>query len=132
MKVIIAGSRDFDNKKLLFAILDKELLTILHNPLYHIQKEMVIVSGNARGADRLGEEWAKSRNVKLEIMTADWNGPHGKAAGFIRNHAMVDVSTHAFFFWNGFSRGTKDCLEYALKKGLWVKVVHYLQVVNES
>jgi hypothetical protein len=116
MRIIVAGGREFLDWELLFSSLDKAFGGVLDR--------ITIISGNARGVDRLGDEWAKARGVKLEVYPADWD-KHGKAAGIIRNHAMGDIATHAFLFWDGISRGTKDMRDYALGKGLWVKVVKY-------
>jgi hypothetical protein len=116
MKVIVAGSRGFTDEALLFATLDKAFGGVLD--------KVTVISGTARGADQLGEKWAISRGVKLERYPADWDGL-GKKAGIVRNHAMGDISTHAILFWDGVSRGTVDMRDYALSKGLWVKVVRH-------
>ena len=54
-KVIIAGSRDFDDYNLLRNTMDKLLVN---------KTQVTIISGTARGADRLGEQYAQERGYK--------------------------------------------------------------------
>lgn len=69
---------------------------------------IVVISGNARGADRAGEEWARAGTHGLERFPADWNR-YGKAAGPRRNAEMALECTHAIGFRDdGESRGTDD------------------------
>jgi hypothetical protein len=116
VNVIVAGSRDFDDRELLFSVLDESFHRCLDR--------VTVVSGHARGADKLGEAWANSRGVKLEVKPADWD-THGKRAGPIRNAEMAEIGTHLVLFWDGASSGSRDMLDRAIKKGLWVKVVFY-------
>ena len=117
MKIIIAGTRTFDNKQLLFnsmnAIIEKF-------DLHYFE----VISGTAEGADKLGEEWGKEKHAIISRFPPDWN-KHGKAAGPIRNSQMADVADMCVVFWDGKSKGTKNMIETALSKGLFVKVVKY-------
>jgi hypothetical protein len=117
MKIIIAGTRNFNDKHLLFCQMDW-LVTKLTLQYFSV------VSGTAEGADKLGEEWAEERNVACERFPPDWN-KHGKAAGPIRNAQMADVADICVVFWDGKSKGTKNMIETALSKGLMVKVIKY-------
>lgn len=80
MRVLVFGGRDFNDKDLLFPILDK--------CLGQYGESLEIISGMARGADILAWEWAKCNNVKCHEFPADWN-KHKKAAGPIRNQQML-------------------------------------------
>lgn len=116
-RVIIAGCRNFSNYELL-----KEKCDYL---LQNQKKEnVVIVSGHASGADSLGERYAKERGFKLETYPADWKD-HGRAAGPIRNAQMANIANALIAFWDGKSRGTKNMIETATKRGLQVAVVRY-------
>lgn len=75
MKVIIAGSRSFNDYKLLCEKCD----AILSN-----QKDIEIVCGMARGADLLGKQYAESRGYPVKEFPADWDRLKN-AAGPIRN-----------------------------------------------
>ncbi len=74
-RVIIAGSRDFSDYVLL-----RQTMDIL---LSNIKEDITVVCGKARGADTLGEQYAKERGYAVAYFPADWD-KYGKAAGFIR------------------------------------------------
>lgn len=115
MKVIIAGSRNFN---------DYILLKNNCDILLSITKETIeIVSGGARGADTLGEKYAHENNLELKIFPADWS--IGKGAGFIRNKQMAEYADALIAFWDGESKGTKMMIDLAKKMNLKVKVVIY-------
>ena len=111
MRLIIAGGRDFDDVELMFDSL-----------LDYFPK--CVVSGTARGADRLGERWAVNHGVHVVQMPANWD-EDGKAAGYRRNERMARYATHLVAFWNGESRGTKHMIDIARREGLVVKIVRY-------
>lgn len=62
-KLIIAGGRDFNNYDGMSKCLDRLLKNINDN--------IEIVCGMARGADRLGERYAKEHGYKVIYMPAD-------------------------------------------------------------
>jgi len=115
MKVIIAGGRDFNNYETLKTVCDY----MLQN-----QTEIEIVSGGAKGADSLGEQYATEKGYKLSLFPADWD-KHGKSAGYIRNKEMADYSDALIAFWDGNSKGTNHMINLSKQKGLKVKVVKY-------
>lgn len=80
-KLIIAGGRDFNNYDGMSKCLDRLLKNINDN--------IEIVCGMARGADRLGERYAKEHGYKVIYMPADWD-LYGKSAGFKRNVQMAE------------------------------------------
>ena len=115
MKVIIAGGRTFQDFDLLCEKVDKILSR---------QDEIEIVSGTARGADKLGERYADERGYKIARFPADWSN-NGKAAGFIRNEDMARYSNALIAFWDGKSRGTKHMIDTAYMMGLKVRIIRY-------
>ena len=117
-RIIVAGGRDFNNYALVEEKLDHYLKFL--NP-----HKVIIVSGGARGADSLGERYAKENGYKLERYPADWNGPHGKSAGFVRNRQMAEVSNALIAFWDRKSNGTRHMVTTATKLGLKVRIVEY-------
>lgn len=68
MRVIVAGSRDFADYNFL-----RDKLDFL---LSRVNEDVTIISGCARGADSLGERYAKERGLTLLRMSADWQ-KHG-------------------------------------------------------
>lgn len=116
MKVIIAGGRDFKDYSLL-----KRVVNGLRKKL---DEDIVIISGAAAGADKLGERYASEYNIKVLQFPADWD-THGKAAGPIRNKQMAEAGDALIAFWDGESRGTKSMISLAKKHSLKIKVVRY-------
>ena len=118
MKVIVAGSRNFNDYVTLSKVLDMALDTIKD------KSKIVIVSGKAKGADSLGERYANDKGYKIKEFPADWDA-HGKSAGYIRNEEMAKYSDALIAFWDGTSRGTKHMVDLANKHKLQVRVVNF-------
>ena len=76
-----------------------------------------VLSGGAQGIDRAGEQWARMRGVKVERHPPDWVA-FGKAAGPIRNRAMVLLGDALICCWDGRSRGSRSILEAARARGI--------------
>lgn len=112
VRVIIAGSREFDNYQLLEQICD-ELLK---------GKEVNILCGMARGTDMLGFRYAKERGYKILKYFANWN-KYGMAAGPIRNKEMANNADMLVAFWDEKSKGTKNMINIAKRKNLKVIVI---------
>jgi len=79
MRVLVCGGRNFGDRHAVYSALDEIDTT---------KGISCIIEGDARGADRMGKDWARSRNIPLETYPADWD-KHGKAAGHIRNRQML-------------------------------------------
>lgn len=114
-KLIVAGTRTFNNKELLFQTLDDIRKTL---------KVTEIVSGCAKGADSLGELYAETRNIPIKKFPADWEH-HGRKAGPMRNRQMAEYGDALVIFWNGKSSGTRNMWQIAEYMGLDVMVVTY-------
>ena len=115
MKVIIAGGRDFNDYDLLCRKADKILSQ---------QSEIEIVSGAAKGADKLGERYALEHGYQIIRYIPDWNF-FGKSAGFIRNIDMAEHADALILFWNGKSNDSKHMLKIARDKGLKIRIMNY-------
>ena len=117
-RVIIAGTRSFN---------DYELLRDSCNNLLSEKQQthtVVVISGTARGADQMGERYARERGFQLRRFPADWE-QYGKSAGHIRNAKMADNADALIAFWDGESKGTKNMIDNARRKGLAVRVIQY-------
>jgi len=121
MKLIIAGGRDFDDYNLL-KIEVNNFASFAYNK--GVNSSLEVVCGMARGADSLGERFAKENNFPIKYFPANWN-LHGKSAGYIRNEEMAKYADHLIAFWNGKSKGTKHMIDLANKYKLCVKVINY-------
>lgn len=116
MRTIIAGSRGCTEMR--------HLLAALRSCRW---APSVVISGTARGADLLGEEWARAHDVPIERFPADWN-KYGKSAGYKRNEQMADAAQALIALWDGSSRGTKHMIDIAMRKGLSVCVHYYERI----
>jgi hypothetical protein len=115
MKVIIAGSRVFNDYKRLCSVCDY----MLQN-----QKEIEIVSGTALGADILGEKYAQEHGYEIKRFQAEWN-KFGKSAGYKRNEEMAKYADALIVFWNGSSKGTKHMINLAKQYNLKIKICRF-------
>ena len=115
MKIIIAGGRDFDNYDLLF----KRCNIILFNV-----SDIEIVSGKAKGADTLGEKYAKERNLHIKEFPANWK-LYGKKAGPLRNEEMAKYADALIAFWDSKSTGTANMINLAEQHNLLIRIIRY-------
>ena len=120
IKVIIAGTRDFNDYAFLKKNVDYFLQGINPN-----NEEIEIVSGNARGADKLGERYAKEHNLPVKLFPANWD-KYGKRAGYLRNQEMANYADMLIAFWDEKSKGTKHMIDIAKKQDLTVIVIGYV------
>ena len=114
-KVIIAGSRTFNDYDLLRQYADMKLSSVSQ------REEIEIVSGCARGADALGERYAAERGYPVKRFPADWQ-QHGRSAGYRRNQAMAQYADALIAFWDGQSRGTMHMIALAKEHSLMIGV----------
>ena len=117
MKVIIAGSRTFNNYSLL-----KEKLDFLFSKRNN--DEITIISGTANGADKLGERYANENSISIKRYPANWD-LYGKSAGYKRNIQMADNADALIVFWDGKSKGTNHMINIAKQKNLKIRVVNF-------
>lgn len=116
MKVLVCGSRDFNDYSKLCNEMDK--LPLDEN------QPITIISGTARGADKLGERYAEECGWGLERYPADWK-TQGKRAGFIRNAQMLREGKPDLVvaFRGPNSRGTQNMIDQATKAGIKVRII---------
>ncbi len=115
MKIIIAGSRNFNNYNLL-----KSKCNFYMKNINHVE----IINGMANGADKLGIHYASENNLPVNKFPADWY-KYGKRAAYIRNRKMAVYADALIAFWNGKSKGTKMMIELAKQYNLKVRIVYY-------
>lgn len=117
MNISVVGSRDFNNYQLLEYTLNK---------IIKDNKDIVIVSGGARGADTLAEQYADKNGFTKMVFLPDWE-KHGKRAGYLRNHYIIKHCDFCVCFWNGQSRGTAQDIELCDKYNKPCLIVKYLE-----
>lgn len=125
VKVIVAGTREFNN----FSMLERELMLYFKAHQLH-RSDVEIISGTAKGADKLGEAFAEKYGLKCTKFPADWD-KLGNSAGYIRNEEMAKYATGSkekgvlFAFWNGTSKGTKHMIDIAKKYHMNINVISF-------
>lgn len=128
IKVIIAGSRSFKDYKFLKLKLDS---------LLSEYSEVEIVSGECRGADKLGEQYGRTNSWTIKPFPAKWGdltatpckiktkntGQHYNClAGFNRNEQMAEYSDVLIAFRKNNSNGTSDMIARAKKHNLKIHI----------
>jgi hypothetical protein len=114
MKTIIAGSRNIKSYSTVLKAIKASGFEITE-----------VVSGGARGIDRLGEIWGVKNDLNVERFLAQWD-KYGKSAGYRRNVEMANYAEALIAIWDGESKGTKHMIDIATEKGLKV-FVHRLK-----
>ena len=129
-RLLICGGRHFNNYQLLDTVLE-DLIEDLDIDYSDIE----IVSGHCEGADMLGEKFAQNHNsINLKVFPANWR-LYGKSAGPIRNKEMINYISNfqnklVIAFVSPNSKGTRNTIELAKKKGIRVLEVPY--TIEES
>ena len=117
-KLIIAGGRDFTDA----LRLEEELLYLANGELEHYA--VSIITGMARGADKLAYEFAVRNNVVYYPFPADWDR-YGKSAGYRRNEEMANAAHGLLAFWDGKSRGTSHMIDTMSEMNKPVHIIRY-------
>jgi len=111
MKVLVCGSRHFQDYDLLKKTLDEHEIT-------------EIIHGGARGADTLSSNYSRGRNVPVRVWPANWE-VYGRRAGPIRNSQMLKEGQpeYVIAFRGPESRGTQNMIDQATKAGIPVRII---------
>ena len=111
--LLIAGSRNFEDREI-FDRVTEEIIDGDH-------QFTVIVEGGASGADTMAREYAQEHDMRHIEFKAEWK-KYGRAAGPKRNDEMIafikEKNGMALYFWDEESRGTKQCIDSARRKGI--------------
>ena len=118
--VLVVGSRTFTDYELMKSKLDKLLVN---------HSDIVVVSGGAKGADKLAEQYAKEKGYALKVFTAEWS-KFGNSAGYKRNedmHQYISQFTNrgVVAFWDNKSKGTAHSFELSKKYNNPLRVIKF-------
>lgn len=112
MKVLVCGGRDFEDEELLGRVLSR----------LDLKSSDTIIHGMARGADRMGGEYARTHSIPVLEFPALWN-TYGRRAGAIRNAQMlIEGQPNVVVAFPG-GRGTQNMINQARKVGVPVTVI---------
>ena len=115
-RIVIAGSRNFNDYEHLSKVIDDHLKK-------HNVDDVIFITGGCRGADMLGERYAKEHGFVCQRYSAQWSR-YGKAAGPMRNREMAKDCDTVICFWDQKSKGTRSMIEYAKQYGKLLHVEH--------
>ena len=118
MKILVCGSREFE--------FNYEFMWQMDNVIGD-NKDITIISGGARGADKLAENYAKLRNLKSIVVPAKWD-VYGRSAGYRRNIEMLnmlDTNDLVIAFQMNKSKGTQHTIDNAKMRGIKTIVFEY-------
>ena len=115
-RVVVAGCRNFNEYEKA-----KKYINICISKI-KTKYELIFLSGGCRGADSLGERYAKENGYKIERHPADWI-KFGKSAGPKRNREMAEAADFVICFWDNKSRGTKSMVEHTKKLNKPLKII---------
>jgi hypothetical protein len=113
MKVAVVGSRGFDDYVKLKQTLDG------------IPSVTLIISGGAKGADSLAEQWATEKGIETVIYKPDW-AKYGRGAGIVRNRIIIEDCDLCVAFWDGLSKGTKSSIDLCQKLNKQLIIIKYV------
>ena len=107
MKLLIAGSRS---------------ITDIDISPYIPEGTDCIITGGAKGIDRLAEIYADKMNISKIVMRPHYR-LYKRGAPIKRNEEMVEMCDQVLVFWDGVSQGTKHTIDYAKKIGKPIDVI---------
>lgn len=114
MRVLICGDRNWTDVGMIRSV----LLALSYRIAVEGNGPLVIIEGEAKGADRIAREQAEYHGIAVERYPADWKR-YGRGAGPIRNQQMLDEGKPdlviAFHDNLDHSKGTRDMVERARK-----------------
>jgi hypothetical protein len=115
-RVLVTGSRDWDDEGVIYGALDEVLLRCMY-----VGRAMHLIHGGAAGADSIAHNWAREAKVDRVVYEAQWreHGVYNPQAGLARNRLMVEAGADLClaFIRNG-SRGATHCANLAEEAGI--------------
>lgn len=112
-RILICGDRNWTDHLMIW------------DALIDAGSDVIVIEGEARGADSLAREAAEAMGFRVLPFPADWER-YGKAAGPIRNRRMLEEGRpdEVWAFHNdlGHSKGTANMIAQARKAGVPVKM----------
>lgn len=112
MYVLICGDRHWSDH----AMIEAELSTLAEGS--------IIIQGGAPGADDIADTVARALSLGSISYRADWDR-YGRRAGPIRNREMLDTNPQEVWAFHDdieHSKGTRDCVKEAKRRGIPVRV----------
>jgi hypothetical protein len=116
MRILVCGDRFWWDEKKMQEVFDD---------IVYDYENVTIIEGEAKGADLMARKLALECGLDVEGYPANWN-KHKKAAGAIRNRKMLDQRIDKVIAFHSDienSKGTKDCITEAKRRGIPVTLI---------
>jgi len=88
-----------------------------------------IISGGAKGADRLAAKYAAEKMLPLIEYLPDYK-TFGSFAPLMRNQQIIMEADYVVCLWNGFSKGTASVIRLCMKLHKPCKVIPFTPAEN--
>ncbi len=126
-RVLVCGGRDYGTRVTEegYTVINTDEVSYLNTILDSLKTEftdLVIIQGEARGADTLAKDWALRNKVMTLSFPANWK-QYGKSAGYRRNTQMLEEGKPDMVIAFPGGRGTKMMCEIAETAGITVRRV---------
>lgn len=108
-RILVCGGRDFSDRDFVYQTLEE--------CRQWFAEQFCIIVGGAKGADKLGRDWAESLGVCCIVVNAPWNF-YGLSAGSIRNRWMLNFCKPDLVIAFPGGNGTADMKRIALAAGV--------------
>jgi len=120
LKICVVGSRSIDQPELVFKWIDQFIKD-------QGVGKVTIISGGAKGVDKLAKEYARIRALDfvefVPYHQLDKTVKFSKRHFFIRNKQMIANADKVLAIWDGVSSGTEHAISYAQKIGVPIMVI---------
>jgi len=131
-RVLVCGGRDFGLVKAEYHFITCTLDSVFHEKGWEFTPDefgntlpnVLIISGEAKGADSVATEYAMTRWTGYQGFPAQWD-KYGRGAGHIRNQQMIDEGKPDLVIAFPGGRGTADMVTRAKGRGIEVIEVKY-------
>lgn len=110
MRVLVCGGRTYAEQGRMSEVLDE-------------LRPTEIITGGAKGADTLAENWARYNRVYVNVFPAQWR-EYGRAAGPRRNQQMIDQGQPELVLAFPGGDGTADMVRRAQAANIPVRAIH--------
>lgn len=121
IKLAVVGSRSITDRKRIYNYLDHYI-----KKAAEVSKELIIISGGAKGVDTIAADFAKSRGLILINVYPAWNDANGelvRSAGYKRNEIIWQIADCGIAFWDRVSKGTKHSFDLAEQYGKKIAII---------
>lgn len=110
--IAVVGSRDYTDESHIFNNLTGLINALINYKEIDSWSSVLIISGKARGVDKIGWKYAKVNSLTDVNILADWD-KYGNSAGMKRNPNIIKHADRVLAFRLNNSSGTTNSINHA-------------------